>query len=380
MSGPGDAALVVAGPAPPLRGGIAAHTAGLVGHLLASGFDASALSWRRLYPSLLFPGRSQRLDVPAPDWSREVLDVLRPWAGRPEVRDAARGGATFVLQWWHPLAAPTLLGVTAGLPPSRLVAFCHNVLPHEAFPGAAALARAVLGRCGRVVCHSRREAERLRALLGPAAARVAVAPLPTLVAAAPLQAGVRLRPAEAEGRGGRFFVAAGHVRAYKGTEVLVEAWRSSRRPADAVLVLVGEWYLHGRRARRLREMAKRSGSIVLVDRYVEDEELVSWLTLAEAVVAPHLEASQSGLLPVAAALGVPVLVSDAGGLAEQAGSGAIVARAGDAGSLRVALERCFERACPVDLAARRAAASHSASQISGEWQAVLEAMGVAGRP
>jgi glycosyltransferase involved in cell wall biosynthesis len=285
-----------------------------------------------------------------------------------------------VLQWWHPVTAPALLAAVAGLPPSRVAAVCHNARPHEAFPAAAALARAVLGRCGRVLCHSPREAARLRDLLGGCGARIVTAPLPCLVPAPELLAGCGRTPVEAGGRGGRLFVAAGHLRAYKGTDVLLRAWQSARRPAQAWLALVGEWYLHGRAARALRSRIADDPSIVVVDRYVDNVELASWLTLAEAVLAPHLDASQSGILPIAAALGVPAVVSDAGGLAGQAGPGTAVVRAGDPESLRAALERRFEAGYPVDLAARRAAAAGSSVRIRKEWQAVVEAIDGAGRP
>ena len=376
--------VVVVGPAPPLRGGIAAHSAGLVEYLRAQGVVASVASYRRLYPSLGFPGRSQRSAAPHPPWSDEILDVLGPrsWARLRRHLEASQ--ATVVLQWWHPVVAPALLGATRGLARERLVAVCHNALPHERLPGAAVAARRALGRCGRVLCHSAAEAAVVERLLGARAGEIVQTPLPCLVATADL--GRATCPAEVAAMGGdaRFVVAAGHLRAYKGTAVLLRAWARARRPAAARLLLVGESYLRGRGRREVAALVGNDPSIVLVDRYVEDAELVSFVAFAEALVAPYLSASQSGMIAIARALGVPCIVSDAGGLAEQAAAGAPagdcqVVKAGDVGALAAALEGRFALAPrrPHALAIERRG---DGQRILDDWQRVAEAMGIGRRP
>ena len=48
----------------------------------------------------------------------------------------------------------------------------------------------------------------------------------------------------------------------------------------------------------------------------------TYFTKADLVVLPYTSATQSGVIPVAAAFGVPVIASDVGGLAEQLDQGA----------------------------------------------------------
>lgn len=379
MSGTG---VVVVGPAPPLRGGISAHTARLVEHLGSSGGGASALSYRRLYPSLLFPGRDQRHGSNRPDWVREDLDVLDPAAARHAL---AGFDGDVVVQWWHPVVAAAVLAAVRDVPAARLAVVVHNARPHEWFPAAGPALRALLRRAGRVVCHGEAEAARVRGgrafgLAGRPGPDVLVAPLPCLVSAADLEAGAGRPAPPGLPPGARVFVAAGHLRAYKGTLDLVAAWSSARRPANAVLALVGESYLDAGDHRRLLACCAKDPSIVLVDRYVDDVEFVSWLTAAEAVLAPYAAASQSGTLPLAAALGVPAVVSDAGGLPAQAGPGSSVVRAGDREALRLALEHRFDLGLAVDVAARRRAASQEAAAFSLRWARVVEALGVGRRP
>lgn len=368
---------IVVGPAPPLRGGIAAHTARLVEAMRADGMRVAVLSYRRLYPALLFPGRSQRTGASPFEGSAELVDVLSPrtWARARELLGASR--ATVVLQWWHPVVAPALLAATRGLDRRRVVAVVHNLLPHEGLPGARAAARLVLARAGRVVCHGRGEAGAVRAELGEAAdVRTVALPCllpPRLVVGA---AGGIDAPDAAREPGARWAVAGGHVRSYKAIDVLLEAWLAARLPPGARLAVVGESYLGGRERRRVLDLVRSSPSIVLVDRYVDDAELVSWLRVADVLVAAHRRATQSGTVPVAAAMGVPCIVSDAGELAAQAGAGASVVRAGSIEDLARALERAF--------AANPRPWSHpgddAATRIADGWRRVIEAIVARRRP
>jgi hypothetical protein len=49
--------VAVVGPTHPFKGGVAAHTTELARRLAAAGHDSELVSWSRLYPSLLYPGR-----------------------------------------------------------------------------------------------------------------------------------------------------------------------------------------------------------------------------------------------------------------------------------------------------------------------------------
>jgi len=411
--------VVIVGPAPPLRGGISQHTARLVEALHAEGLSAAAVSYRRLYPALLFPGRSQRSGTHVPPWCEEMLDVLRPASWFELRRLLAASRALVVLQWWHPVVAPALFVATAGIDRQRLVAICHNALPHEPVAGSAVAARAVLGRCGRIVFHSESERQAARALLGrktgPSASDrrqlLEVVPLPCLLPEGLLDA-VAARAARSapdrmrttgdmkqttEDEAGlpelddlppsrRIVAAAGHTRSYKGTAVLLQAWKAAWRPADAVLVVAGESYLAGRERREVRKIADVDATIRIVDRYLEDQELVSFLSRAEVLVLAHVAASQSGLVPIARSLGVPCIVSDAGGLPEQIGpegEGNEVVPRGDAAGLAHALERRLAGAAPA-VSSRKASRLHALDRAEGAfragWRQVVEAIGIADRP
>src|SRR5262249_40375832 len=65
-----------------------------------------------------------------------------------------------------------------------------------------------------------------------------------------------------------------------------------------------------------REALERLPDVVLVNRWLSDQEIPGILGTADAVVLPYDEASQSGVVPLAFPLAIPAIVTPAGGLIE----------------------------------------------------------------
>lgn len=76
--------VAIVGPAHPYRGGLAAIMQTMAREFQHRGYDVEILTFTLQYPSLLFPGKSQTVDAPAPD------DYLFVVVSRPSVR--CRGG------------------------------------------------------------------------------------------------------------------------------------------------------------------------------------------------------------------------------------------------------------------------------------------------
>lgn len=58
--------IVLLGPVPPYRGGIAHFTQNLAENLLQNGYDVLTISYRKQYPKWLYPGKSEK------DFSQEI--------------------------------------------------------------------------------------------------------------------------------------------------------------------------------------------------------------------------------------------------------------------------------------------------------------------
>jgi D-inositol-3-phosphate glycosyltransferase len=350
------------GPLHPYRGGIA-HYGALLARELAREDEVAAFNYRRLYPGLLFPGRSQYdasaspLAVPAP----RLLDSLDPlsWRRTADAIVATQPDA-LVCHWWQPFFGPALGGVLGRLarqaPACRRLLLCHNVLPHEKRRVDLLLARRALARAQGFLVHSESDAAVLRALLPDA--RLRVHPHPSyeaLLDQAPSREAARAALGIAPAA--RVLLFFGYVRAYKGLDL---ALRALARLADPQLQLwvVGEFYEPRARTEALIAELNLSDRVRIVDRYVANEEVGQYFQAADLVLQPYRSATQSGIAQIALAAGRPVLATRVGGLPEQIEDGVsgLLVPPEDPAALAAAIARFFTGSLAETLAPGIAAA------------------------
>jgi glycosyltransferase involved in cell wall biosynthesis len=372
--------IVVLGPRPPLRGGIAAHTEGVIDALRMRGHEVLSISYARLYPRWIAGERPGSGSTPTTTGDDIVIDCFRPrsWQ-RAAVKARHFAPDVFIAQYWTPLAAGAIGMMLARVASARRILVCHNVLPHEPIPGAASVVRWLWRRCDGVIFHSRYVRARAQAL--GCARPSAVARLPLLIGGGGEDAVAPPELEEAGARGARVFVCPGHVRRYKGLGVLAAAWRRAAMGGDAVLVVAGE-SLGARRD--LRALRRLDSQVVIVPRYLADGELAWLLSRAEAVLLPYVSASQSGLLPVALRTARCVVYSDAGGLAEEppavgGGAAAAMVAAGDVDGLTTLLRELDRRSARNGTSCSDGALRHAVAPVSElerrqSWDSFLGAL------
>ena len=84
------------------------------------------------------------------------------------------------------------------------------------------------------------------------------------------------------------------------------------------LLIVGETWEGWSRPLDLARASRYATQIEIINRYVTDSELTHYLERADAVALPYLRSSASGPLHIAMANGLPVILSDVGGLRDGA--------------------------------------------------------------
>ena len=127
-----------------------------------------------------------------------------------------------------------------------------------------------------------------------------------------IDAGRTCRPA-GEARAPRRLLFFGRIIAYKGLDLLLDAYgRLKADYPDLSLAIYGDGDISPYRA-ALDGLA----DVTVENRYIGEEELRGVLEEADLVVLPYREASQSGVLVLAEAAGLPVVGTPAGALVEQ---------------------------------------------------------------
>jgi glycosyltransferase involved in cell wall biosynthesis len=340
--------LALVGPVYPHRGGIAHYTTRLYQELIEQGHQVSLYSFKRQYPRWLFPGRTDR-DPSAlilrADGDRKV-DTLNPvtwWAAARAIR--SQQPDALILQWWVPYFAPLwmLLARVVRRAGIRVTFVCHNVLPHEQRPWDVWLVRLTLRKGDGFIVQSSGEREQLLKLLPRR--RVEVAPMPVFDMFANRsipQYEARRQLAVPDGVPILLFF--GFVREYKGLRHLLDALSIVRTELTEVrLLVVGEFW-HDRQS-YIDQIARleMQQNVIIVDRYVPNEELPVYFGAADVVVLPYTHATQSAVVQLAFGFGLPVITSRVGGLPELVTQGetGLLVKPGDPESLADAIHRFF---------------------------------------
>jgi len=315
---------VIFGPAYPFRGGVPHFTEALTLALRNAGHDVGLVNFKKLFPRLLFPGKSQTDESPgAVKLSSERMFVA--WKPRTW-KETARAIENFqpdviAAMWWMPTFGPGYWGVARALSQTyrkRLVYVIHDVVSHERRPGDAWLAKLALRTAAKFLVLSRSEGARLKRMLPEVTDECIVfSPHPAfdhyLKFPGTAEEARKILGVSAK----RVLLFFGFVRRYKGLDLLVRAMpRIVQENGDVQLVVCGPF--HERRARyeKLIESLGMGGRIVLHDRYYSGDDVGVCFAAADAVVLPYRSATQSGVIPTSIALETPVIATRAGGLDE----------------------------------------------------------------
>lgn len=233
---------------------------------------------------------------------------------------------------WTPLVAPGLK--RAGL---RFVPMVHDAEPHPGDPGLLwewrlgrelDAAESAIAFSDSVAAGIRRRRPALPVH------RLTLGTLLTLDGRPP----ARRREPDAP-----YFVSLGRMRAYKGLDLLRDAWRLFQpRFPKARLLVAGEGD-----AETLAPGLAALPGVEVASRWLDEAAMARLIADADALVLPYREASQSGVAPIAHGFGVPVVATPVGGLTEQLRDGVdgLLARAVTAEALAEAMARLCDPAC-----------------------------------
>jgi glycosyltransferase involved in cell wall biosynthesis len=110
----------------------------------------------------------------------------------------------------------------------------------------------------------------------------------------------------------------GRMQKYKGVEAFIDmAEEVAKEIPSLQAVLAGT----GPEITRLRDRIKQSPHLVLIEKFMTPAEVISEFQKAALIVAPYIDATQSGVVAAAFANGRPVLATSVGGLVDSVTSG-----------------------------------------------------------
>jgi glycosyltransferase involved in cell wall biosynthesis len=341
--------ITITGPVYPYRGGIAHYTSHLAQKLVSIGHETQVISFKRQYPTWLYPGVSDKDPSAEPlSVSAEyLLDPIYPWTWLQTTKTIASFKPQIIaIQWWTTFWSPafSMLSWMLKKKGMRVVYMIHNVLPHEEKIWDRWLAHIALSAGNGFIVHTQREKERLQKLLPNAKSQVC--PIPTYDSLAQSRMSkTKARESLGLPQNKPLLLSFGIVRPYKGLNVLLEALALLvKRNVDFHLLVAGEFWDDKSNYIRQIERLSLAEYIQLEDRYLPDEEVATIFSAADVLVAPYIGGTQSAVASWGLGFGIPLIVSDkvADGISNQKKHLVTVTPSGDHHQLAKAIEELIE--------------------------------------
>lgn len=313
--------VVIIGPAYPLRGGLATYNERLARAFREAGDEVRLVTFSLQYPNFLFPGQTQFSTESGPnDLAIEVsinsVNPLSWWRVGEQLRREKPDLVVF--RFWLPFMGPALGSIARRIRRNRhtrIVAITDNVVPHEKRPGDRPLTRYFLRACHGFVTMSRAVLADLRRLHFRQPAQYQPHPLYDNFGALRPKADA-LQALSLDPKFG-YLLFFGFIRAYKGLDILLEAFADERlQQLPVKLIIAGEFYEDAAPYEALIKQHDLESRLVRATDFIPNEQVADYFCAADLVVQPYKHATQSGVSQIAYHFERPMLVTDVGGLAE----------------------------------------------------------------
>ena len=343
--------IIILGTAYPYRGGLSAFNERMAREYQRMGHEVEIYTFTLQYPGFLFPGKTQYSDEPAPEDLRifRKVNSCNPFNWIKVGNEIRRKKPDLMItKFWLPFMGPCFGTIARRVRKNRhtkLISILDNVIPHEHRIGDKMFARYFIRPTDGFVAMSKSVLQDLRLFTQSKPARFCPHPLYD-------HYGERLPKAEALkllslDPGCRYVLFFGFIRAYKGLDLLLEAFADSRlKDLNVKLIVAGEFYGD---PQPYLEQIKRLGigdRVVLATDFIPDHEVNRYFGACDIVAQPYKSATQSGVTQIAFHFEKPMLVTDVGGLAEIVPHGKIgYVVAPDAHDIADALVSYFENQC-----------------------------------
>ena len=311
--------IVVIGPIYPFRGGIS-HSNTMLCQNLSKNHEVIAISFKRLYPKLLFPGKNQRYSEKRKFNIKvhHIIDSINPfnWINiflkikniKPDL---------IILQWWTLFLAPssfTLLYLLKMFTKIKMCVMCQNVFQHEKIFLDSFLIKLVFKQADYFVTMSSSDLKDIKKIIPKAKVNVLVEPTYDQFFASNKLS--KNRAKKQLGLKGNVILFFGFVRPYKGLKYLLDAMPTILKNIDLTLLIVGEFWGNKKSYLNQINSSNISKHVEIIDKYIPDEKVPLYFSAVDTLILPYTSATQSAILQTAFGFNKPVITTQVGSLVD----------------------------------------------------------------
>lgn len=314
--------ILIIGPAFPFRGGgITTFNERLCRALTEQGHVCHILSFSLQYPSFLFPGKTQYSTDAAPEDLSIFSEInsVNPlnWL-KVGFKYKKLGYDVVIFRYWMSFMAPafgTIARIIKSNKRTKVLAITDNVIPHERKFFDTPFTKYFLPVCDGFLTMS--QAVKLDLEAFHVKKPVKYVPHPMYDNFGPL-----LQKNEAKKQLGldehtNYLLFFGFIRAYKGLNILLDAFADERlRAFNLKLIVAGEFYEDANPYFEQVERNKLQDKVIMKNDFIPNSQVSAYFSAADVVVQPYTNATQSGVTQIAYFYNKPMIVTNVGGLAE----------------------------------------------------------------
>jgi glycosyltransferase involved in cell wall biosynthesis len=323
--------IIIISPAFPYRGGIAATTDRLAKEYIERGEIVEIWTYKMLYPKVIFPGKSQYLDLEkhnAPEGItiHRKISSVNPFNWIKVGRQLKKANAKKVLiRYWLPFLGPCLGSIIrfAKNGKTKFVGLIDNVSPHESRFGDKMLSKYFYKRLDGFLVMSKKGIDELKGKF-KIQNKITYSPHPLFdIYGEPLSKEEACEKLQLDSNL-NYILSFGLVRKYKGVDLLIKAFKSfSSENPNHRLLIVGECYGDWETYQSIIDELDLNDKIIRFDLFVPDNEVKYYFSVSDFLALTYRTATQSGVTQIAYSMELPILVTDVGDLATMVPNGKV---------------------------------------------------------
>lgn len=315
--------IVIIGPAYPYRGGNSLFVSHIC-DILKNKFELKVYNYSLLYPSMLFPGKTQYDESKKAIKQVEnvrIVNSVNPF-NWPMVASLLKKEKAdlVVFDWWHPFFSfchYTISSLIKNSYRGKILFITENVISHEANAVDKILTRIGLANASAFLALSAKVEEDLKFVAGGRKVYRSELPVYDCYNFEGQDGGAQTKSSFGFEENSKVLLFFGYVRKYKGLDLLIDALAELVKKDDSYrLLAAGEFYDDEKFYRDKIKSLGLGRQVKLLNEFIPNEEVYKYFAPADLVVLPYRSATQSGILNLAYGFLKPVLVTDVGGLSE----------------------------------------------------------------
>ena len=320
--------IVIVGTAYPMRGAMAQLNSILYKHLSESN-EVKIYSFKRQYPEFLFPGKTQYESgdpaIKIPDDKNIIsVDSINPfnWIFTA-LKIRKENPDLLIYRYWIPFFAPcffTISFIVKLFSHAKVLFICDNVIPHEKRIGDKFFTRLVFSVVNYFIVQSKTVENDLK-LFNKKNKPYILSPHPLYnIFGDKLDKkaakDILLNEYKVNLHDSKTILFFGYIRKYKGLMFLLDAMPDIIKKHNIKLIIAGEFYENETPYRQKIKNLKIENNVFLLSSFMPENKVRYFFSACDCLVLPYIDATQSGIVPLAYFYDKPVIVTDVGGLSE----------------------------------------------------------------